>query len=65
MSEAQTTAAMTRAAAIDVLLDEAKRCARMGGERQEFIDDAPQWALDAVTQRQLDAIVEMAWRGLP
>ena len=60
----QLDATMTRAAAIEVLLDEAKRCARMGDERSTFVDNAPQWALDAVTQRQLDAIVEMAWRGL-
>lgn len=61
----QVDAAMTRAAAIEVLLDEAKRCARMGDERSTFVDNAPQWALDAVTQSQLDAIVAMAWRGLP
>lgn len=47
------------------LLDTAKRAARMGLDRSEWLRDAPQWALDAVSERDVEAVVEMAWRGLP
>lgn len=48
------------------LLDGAKRAARYGVDWQNWLDhEAPQWALDVVGERDLKAIREMAWRGLP
>jgi hypothetical protein len=48
------------------LLDGAKQAARYGVDWQNWLDhEAPQWALDAVSEQDLSAIREMAWRGLP
>jgi hypothetical protein len=44
------------------LLTSARRSMRYGAEPHDWLDHhAAQWALDAVTQREVDAIVAYVW----
>lgn len=45
-----------------VLRQTARDCKRRGGTADEWRDHcAPQWALDAVTQREVDAVISLTW----
>lgn len=49
----------------ETLRDTARDCRRKGGDEQDWLfSHAPQWALDAVTQREVDAVIAMTWGGL-
>lgn len=47
----------------ETLYLDAKRARRHGADEQQWLFDAPQWALDALTQREVDAVIGMTWKG--
>lgn len=60
MTEAQIDEAK---AAREELYHSAKRASRHVDASRWLADVAPQWALDRVTQREIDALIDLVWGG--
>lgn len=50
-------------AAREELYRSARRSCRFLDASRWLVDVAPQWALDRVTQREIDALIDLVWGG--